>query len=180
LVFAQPAERLVEPARTRLARFLLRPKPRRPSASTLQGKGGDLRFFQPRNFKQAAGLIAYYDRLHYHYFRITSCGEGMLKLWVISSENTNASRYEVAELPLAAGEKLFLRMENDFADLRFAWSTDGQQWNTVDRIFEATMLGDWVSPHSNFTGTFWGVCCQDVSNRTAWAHFDYFNYQPIS
>jgi xylan 1,4-beta-xylosidase len=135
--------------------------------------------FQPQNFKQAAGLIAYYDRLHYHYFRITSAGKGKLKLGVISSENTNASRYEVAELPLAAGEKLFLRMENDFANLRFAWSTDGQNWCTVDRIFESTMLGDWVSPHSNFTGTFWGVCCQDVSNRTAWAHFDYFEYQPL-
>jgi len=135
--------------------------------------------FQPQNFKQTAGLIAYYDRLHYHYFRITSAGEGKLKLGVISSENTNASRYEVAELPLPDGEKLFLRMENDFANLRMAWSTDGQNWSTVDRIFESTMLGDWVSPHSNFTGTFWGVCCQDVSNRTAWAHFDYFDYQPL-
>jgi beta-xylosidase len=41
------------------------------------------------------------------------------------------------------------------------------------------MLGDWVSPHSNFTGTFWGVCCQDLSDRAAWAEFDYFDYQPI-
>lgn len=28
--------------------------------------------FQPSNYKQAAGLIACYDRFHYHYFRITS------------------------------------------------------------------------------------------------------------
>jgi len=135
--------------------------------------------FQPKNFKQAAGLIAYYDRLHYHYFRITSAGEGKIKLGVISSENTKASRYEVAELPSTAGENIYLRIENNFAELRFAWSLDEINWNAVDRVFEATMLGDWVSPHSNFTGTFWGVCCQDLSDRTAWAHFGFFDYQPL-
>ncbi len=134
--------------------------------------------FKPENFKQAAGLIAYYDRLHYHYFRITSAGEDKIKLGVISSENTKVSRYEVVELPLDAGEKIYIRMENNFDQLRFAWSLDGEVWNEVDRVFEATMLGDWVSPHSNFTGTFWGMCCQDVGDRSIWAEFDYFNYQP--
>ena len=133
--------------------------------------------FQPKNFKQAAGLIAYYDRLHYHYFRITFAGEGKIKLGIISSENTKASRNEVAELPLSAGNMIFLRMEINFAAMCFKWSLDGNNWTTVDRVFEATMLGDWVSPQSNFTGTFWGVCCQDLSDRSAWAGFDYFDYR---
>jgi xylan 1,4-beta-xylosidase len=135
--------------------------------------------FQPWNFKQTAGLIAYYDHYHYHYFRVTAAGEGHVKLGVISSENTKAGQVHVVELPFAATEKLFLRMENNFAELRFAWSTDGVTWNDVDHVFEATMLGDWVSPHSNFTGTFWGVCCQDLSDRSVWAGFDYFDYQPL-
>jgi xylan 1,4-beta-xylosidase len=134
--------------------------------------------FQPSSFKQAAGLIAYYDRFHYHYLRITSAGEATIKLGVISSENTKASRHEVTELPRLAGNKIFLRMENNFAELRFAWSLDGRQWTTVDRAFEATLLGDWVSPHSNFTGTFWGICCQDLLDRSIWADFDYFDYCP--
>ena len=134
--------------------------------------------FQPWNFKQSAGLIAYYDRFHYHYFHVTSAGEGKLKLGVISSENNRAGYVHAAELPLAAAEGLFLRMESDFAELRFAWSTDGIQWNKLEHIFEATMLGDWVSPQSNFTGTLWGICCQDLSDRSAWADFDFFDYQP--
>lgn len=134
--------------------------------------------FQPQSFKQAAGLIAYYDRFHYHYFRVTSAGEGKIKLGVISSEDTKASRHEVAELPLQNGCRIFLRMEMDFAELRFAWSLDGEHWQSVERRFEATLLGDWVSPHSSFTGTFWGVCCQDLFNRSAWAEFDFFEYQP--
>lgn len=134
--------------------------------------------FEPKDFKQAAGLIAYYDRFHYHYFRVTGAGEGRIKLGVVSSENTRASRYEVAEWPQTAGGRLFLKMEQDREWLRFAWSLDGRVWTAVDRVFEATLLGDWVSPHSNFTGTFWGVCCQDLRDRTAWAHFDYFDYRP--
>ena len=135
--------------------------------------------FQPWNFKQAAGLIAYYDRFHYHYFHVTSAGEGRVKLGVISSENAKSDYVHAVELPLAAAEKLFLRMEIHFAELRFWWSTDGVDWHVVDHVFEATMLGDWVSPHSNFTGTFWGVCCQDLSDRSAWADFDYFDYLPM-
>lgn len=135
--------------------------------------------FQPWNFKQAAGLIAYYDRFHYHYFRVTAAGQGRVKLGVISSENTQVGYVHAVELPIAAAEKLFLRMENRFAELRFSWSTDGVEWSSVDHVFDATLLGDWVSPHSNFTGTFWGICCQDLSDRSAWADFDYFNYQPL-
>lgn len=134
--------------------------------------------FQPTNFKQAAGLIAYYDRFHYHYLRVTSAAEGRIKLGVISSENTRVSRFEVAELPLAAGERIFLRVRMTLTTLRFAWSSDGALWRPIPRDFEATMLGDWVSPHSSFTGTFWGLCCQDSSDRSAWAEFDYFKYLP--
>jgi xylan 1,4-beta-xylosidase len=135
--------------------------------------------FQPWNFKQAAGLIAYYDRFHYHYFRITAAGEGRVKLGVISSENTRVGYVHAVDLPIAAADKLFLRMEADVVELRFSWSTDGVEWIKVNHVFETTMLGDWVSPHSNFTGTFWGICCQDLSDRSAWADFDYFNYQPL-
>jgi xylan 1,4-beta-xylosidase len=135
--------------------------------------------FQPWNFKQSAGLIAYYDRFHYHYFRITSAGEGVVKLGVISSENIKVGYVHAAELPLAAAAAIHLRMTVDHAELRFSWSTDGAEWMNVDHVFDATMLGDWVSPHSNFTGTFWGVCCQDLSDRSAWAEFDFFDYRPI-
>ena len=57
---------------------------------------------------------------------------------------------------------------------------DGLSWHTMDRVFDATALGDWVSPHSNFTGTFWGVCCQDLNDRSAWADFSHFTMETFS
>lgn len=134
-------------------------------------------FFRPENFKQSAGLIAYYDRFHYHYLRLTSGSDGRMKLGVISSENTRAELFEVALLDAEDSGSLHLRMQNRAEELRFFWSTDGRRWQAVDRVFDSTALGDWVSPHSNFTGTFWGVCCQDLSDRSAWAGFEGFHYQ---
>lgn len=84
-----------------------------------------------------------------------------MKLGVISSENSEASYVHAVELPM--------RMENNDVELRFSWSNDGVEWNEVDHVTEATMLNEWVSPHSSFTGTFRSSCCQDLSDRSAWA-----------
>lgn len=134
-------------------------------------------FFDPENFKQAAGIIAYYDRYHYHYLRLTAATDGRMKLGVVSSEDSKAGVFEVAELDADIAKGIHLRMEMHMEELRFSWSRDGHEWHAVERAFDATALGDWVSPHSNFTGTFWGVCCQDLSDRSAWAAFEGFHYQ---
>ncbi len=87
----------------------------------------------------------------------------------------------MAEFPLetvAAG--LRLRMEVRGVELRFAYAVGvNGEWQPVARVFDATACGDWVSPHSNFTGTFWGLCCQDLATRDAWAGFSGFEYQAL-
>lgn len=137
--------------------------------------------FAPQNFKQAAGLLAYYDRFHFHYFRITSAGPGLAKIGVYSSEHDKISRCEVAELPLAeAAAGVRLRMEMRGTELRFAYALGSRgEWRPVERLFEATMLGDWASPQGGFTGTYWGVACQDLAERSIWAEFEEFRYEPL-
>jgi hypothetical protein len=34
---------------------------------------------------------------------------------------------------------------------------------------DSILFGIWVTPHSNFTGNFWCIYCQDLSDRSAWA-----------
>jgi len=136
--------------------------------------------FAPETFKQSAGLIACYDRLHYHFFRITGAGPGLAKLGVYSSAFDKLSRYEVAEFPVEqAAAGIELRMEMRGVELRFAWRFPRGDWQLVDRIFESTQIGDWASPQGGFTGTFWGVCCQDLATRSAWADFAFFDYQTL-
>lgn len=137
--------------------------------------------FTPANFKQAAGLIAYYDHVHYHYLQVTGAGPGLAKIGVCSSEFNKLSRFDAAEFPVErATAGLRLRIEMRHTDLRFFYSFghDGE-WQPIGRDFEATMLGDWVSPQGGFTGTFWGLCCQDLAERCAWADFENFRYSQL-
>ncbi len=134
--------------------------------------------FMPENFKQAAGLISYYDRSHFHYFRLTGDVVGGVKLGVVSSEFDRQSRCEAVHWRVdELSEGLWLRMRMEETALHFDWSLDGLRWETVVREFESTLCGDWVSPQGGFTGTFWGICCQDLATRSAWADFEFFDYQ---
>ncbi len=139
--------------------------------------------FSPHNFKQAAGLITYYDHFHYHYFRVTAAGPGRAKLGVYTSAFDKLSRHEVAEFPVeTAAAGLRLRMEMRGVELRFAYAlgtSADAAWQPLERAFEATLCGDWASPQGGFTGTFWGLCCQDLATRDAWAEFSGFDYQPL-
>lgn len=135
--------------------------------------------FAPHNFKQAAGLISYYDHLHYHYFRLTGAGPGRAKLGVYSSAGDKLSRCEAADFSLeelSAG--IELQMEMRGVELRFAWRLGSGPLCHVDRVFESTQIGDWACG-GGFTGTFWGICCQDLADRSAWAEFAFFDYETL-
>ncbi len=82
------------------------------------------------------------------------------------------------EFPLAtAAAGIRLRMEMRDTELRFSYAFGSEtSWTPVDRPFEATMLGDWVSPQGGFTGTYWGIACQDLATRDVWAEFSGFRY----
>ena len=138
--------------------------------------------FDPKYPKQEAGLIAYYDRMNYHYLRVTTGKEGLLSIGVISSSNGGGcdGKIEVTDIAtVPRGSSVYLKMVNDYADLSFAWSLDGEAWNLAGKVFDSTNMGDRASNISGFTGTFWGVCCQDMTGDEIWANFDYFEYKQI-
>jgi len=138
--------------------------------------------FSPTNEKQEAGIIAYYDRANYHYLRITSDGRGGLRIGVVTADNTVnwGDKLSIVNAPdtLPDGQAIYLKIVNHNDDLRFAWSLDRQTWNWVNGKFASTNMGDGASQISAFTGTFWGLCCQDTSGDGTWAEFDYFRYTP--
>lgn len=135
--------------------------------------------FSPQTYKETAGLISYYDRFHFHYLHLSGCDGVDVSLGVLSSEWGYNVRRELRRFSLSElAEGLCLRFVQNDAELVMAWSLDGQRWEESSIIFEATLCGDWVSPQGGFTGTFWGLCAQDLQNRAQWAQFDYFDYEP--
>jgi xylan 1,4-beta-xylosidase len=73
-----------------------------------------------------------------------------------------------------------LRATVDNDVLRFAWRADGNaQWQTLPNILDASILSDEVTIPGlpNFTGTFVGMACQDVSGAGMPADFEWFRYE---
>lgn len=67
-----------------------------------------------------------------------------------------------------------LRADICWGKLQWSLSPDGQDWQPVGGMLDASNLSDDFA--GGFTGTFLGLCCQDLSGRGAYAEFDYFTY----
>jgi xylan 1,4-beta-xylosidase len=63
--------------------------------------------------------------------------------------------------------------------LQFYWATNDMQWHAIPLILDYSLLSDEAGnpQHANFTGTFVGMCCQDVSGGRTFADFSFFEYR---
>ncbi|AOH85291.1 beta-xylosidase [Sphingomonas panacis] len=133
--------------------------------------------FAPTNFQQAAGLICYYNSTKFHYLNVT-VDAGVRQLQVMSAhpEIGCETAVVVAALPDGAIE---LRATVVQDALHFAWRVDSaEDWQTVPITFDASILCDEVTAPGlpNFTGTFVGMACQDLSGTAMAADFEWFRY----
>ena len=134
--------------------------------------------FAPRDFQQAAGVVAYYNRFKFHALAVTWDEAAGRCLTILSC----AGDYPGGRLsfPLAApvrlGEgpvKMAIRV--DRADLRFAYEAGGG-WREVGPALDASLLSDEAGPgeHGSFTGGFIGLFAFDTSGAAASADFAIF------
>lgn len=146
----------------------------------------DLRFtattrleFDPVDFQQAAGLVCYYNSTKFHYLHVSrEAGERQLQLMTASPDAGGCTlQILVASLPDGPIE---LRVEVDLDQLRFAWRGDRENdWRDLPDALDASILSDEASLPGlpNFTGTFVGMACQDMSGRATPADFAFFRYE---
>lgn len=136
--------------------------------------------FIPRSFQQAAGLTVYYNSTKFYYLFITiEDGTRELQLMCASPELEEAiALVRIAPLPDGPIE---LQAHMDFETLQFAWrGHHDTSWNSVPQILDASILSDEVTLPGlpNFTGTFVGMACQDLSGAGLPADFAWFVYEP--
>ncbi|WP_315760961.1 glycoside hydrolase family 43 protein [Sphingomonas sp. Y38-1Y] len=138
--------------------------------------------FEPRDFQAAAGLIAYYNSTKFHYLHISRDGdERTLQLMSASPEVAGGTvgMSMLATLPEGPVE-LSLEVEN--VTLRFFWRAgEGGNWQPAGEALDASILSDEATLPGlpNFTGTFVGVACQDMSGRGTPADFAFFKYEGL-
>jgi xylan 1,4-beta-xylosidase len=135
--------------------------------------------FAPRSFQQAAGLILYYNSTKYYYLSISMDeGQRELQLMIASPELDDGITIDVIA-PLPDGP-IELRADVDGGSLVFGWRAQGAaDWQALPQRLDATILSDEVTSPGlpNFTGTFVGMACQDLSGMAMPADFAWFLYE---
>ncbi len=135
--------------------------------------------FDPQHFQQAAGLVCYYNSTKFHYLHVTTDDAGARQIQVLSAVPTETgSSLLSVPLPIGPGP-IALRVEVDHEVLRFGYRiADAADWSWLPGTFDASILSDEATLPGlpNFTGTFVGMACQDMSGAGRPADFAYFHY----
>ena len=135
--------------------------------------------FDPQHFQQAAGLVCYYNSTKFHYLHVTTDDAGARQIQVLSAVPTETgSSLLSAPMPIGPGA-IALRVEVNHEALRFGYRiADAADWSWLPGTFDASILSDEATLPGlpNFTGTFVGMACQDMSGAGRPADFAYFHY----
>ena len=138
--------------------------------------------FNPETFQQMAGLVCIYDNTSFYYLHVTrdeilgTC----LDVMTCIAGNFDSPLPEKIKIQ---EQGCYLRVDVDYDKLRFSYSGNGEDWTFVGPDFDASTLSDDFDAgggDAHFTGTFVGLCCQDLSGRRKPADFDYFEYRERS
>ncbi len=129
----------------------------------------------PDSFQQMAGLTAFYDVSTHYYLCVTWHEKHGRCIKLMAMDKGVYSEPAGEGIPLEDRERVYLRATFHGAILRFSYSYDSESWIDVAPDLDATILSDEYC--GGFTGTFVGLCAQDLSGRRLIADFDWFLYR---
>jgi len=140
--------------------------------------------FDPDDYRQSAGLVAYYDNMDYHFLRVCRDEEGGKRLLILTRLD-NGKRTDAACAELPEKVRVYLRLDVKERELRFRWSVDAgaekgldsAAWNEAGPVWDTSELSDEYCSFGEFTGTFVGIACVDSTRREKFADFDWFEYR---
>ncbi len=139
--------------------------------------------FEPDNFQQMAGLICYYNQHKFHYLYMSADDEIGPYLSIMSCngdiEGLKAEApAEFKNVPVQSGTKVYLKAETNFDKLVFMYSYNDKDWMEIGPVLDASVLSDEYGKGegANFTGTFVGMACHDVSGVNKTSDFSMFSY----
>lgn len=135
--------------------------------------------FAPEHFQQMAGLIVYYDTRDYIYLRVTHHEELGTVIGIIQSINGVYNELLEQDIPIGSGP-LGLKVKINRDQASFMYKQLGKQWQPIGPSLDIVHLSDECSDYIRFTGTFIGVCVQDLSGEMKNADFDYFRYSELN
>ncbi|MEV6842416.1 glycoside hydrolase family 43 protein [Actinoplanes sp. NPDC051411] len=143
--------------------------------------------FEPRNYRQLAGLTAYYNSRNWYYLHVTADDDGRPVLDLLACDNGRVGVVPGVRRPLTGGLGVGLRARFDGPSLTFAWAGRPGEgpWQDVGPVLDATTLSDEYAANVvagepeawGFTGAFLGLWVQDLGAEGGFADFDRAAYR---
>jgi xylan 1,4-beta-xylosidase len=130
------------------------------------------------NFQQMAGLLYRYDERNHYFWRVARNDEGNAQVLGLLVNDRGALHMPLdgQEIRVEA-DRVFLRLTVTGPTGRFSYSFDGQAFRDIDYSADVSKLSDEYDTQG-FTGAFVGMGCVDMRDRTAYADFYGFSYEP--
>jgi xylan 1,4-beta-xylosidase len=119
--------------------------------------------------RQAAGLIAWYDRSAWIWLQLTWDAENGRHLRVVTRDRTTMRSEPYAIGPGPVG----MRMSITGGDLRCSVTSADGAWRDLPGVYPAYALSDDHGGRLRFTGMFAGVRAEDLDRQGWSADFDY-------
>lgn len=133
--------------------------------------------FEPQRYTQFAGLVAWYDTRMFYYLRVTHDDELGKVIDIVAMDDGQYIELENTRIAVREWPRILLGVEIDHANLQFSISNDGETWQTVGPVLDASKLSDDYHRGLHFTGAFLGLAAHDVAGQGCYADFDYFTMQ---
>jgi xylan 1,4-beta-xylosidase len=138
---------------------------------------------QPRDWKQRAGLVVYYNRTAYRYLAVTADDDGRRILVLESVDPADEPGYQRDDdvVPLPEDGPVELAADSD-ADgrLTFSWRVPDGQWQRIGAEHALARISDEHAREGSFTGAFVGMASTDQRDYNVHADFRLFAYQAAS
>jgi len=131
--------------------------------------------FEPVNYGQSAGLVAWYNTRCHYYLRVTHDERRGKVLGLFLTDDGVHEEYFDKQIDVNDWPRYYLRAAIDDDTLQFSASPDGKDWQNVGGVLDMTKLSDdYGVGGNNFTGAFIGVRAHDLNGTRVSAHFDHF------
>ncbi len=137
--------------------------------------------FRPKKRGQMAGLVCYYNTLHWLYAYVT-VNEKQQRVICIKICDKGEMVTPLNCLPINESGAIEIKVHFHRAVVQFSMRETGQPWSEIGPPLDGSILSDdyvrneTVKYMPAFTGSFVGICCQDLTGAKLHADFDWFEY----
>ena len=139
--------------------------------------------YDPCHYQHMAGLICFYNTHQWHYLHISCDQQHNKVLQLLTCDQNQLTDYFNSGIRIGAHQSIGLMAKIDHAELQFYYRLDKGPWEVIGPVLDMRILSNVNDQRAEgyyraaLSGTFIGICCQDLTGSKASADFDWFEYK---